>query len=136
MILSKEELKALKAKAHALHPIVTVGNKGLTESVLDEIGIALKSHEVLKLKIAAGEKEERLAMAETICKAHRATLIQSIGHTVSIYRPKPIEAATEAKKAKHAKKRIKPGYRARLHDSRMKAASKNKNKKSPKKKAR
>lgn len=117
MNISKDQLKLLSKQAQALHPVVTIGNKGLTENVQAEIAVALKAHDLLKIKIMAGEKSERLAMAETICEMHQATLVQSIGYTVTIFRVKPEAAPKQAKKAKHAKRRIKPDYRRKLHAS-------------------
>ena len=56
--LNPTERRALKARAHALDPVVLVGDKGLTGAVLGEIEVALKAHELVKIRVQA-EREER-----------------------------------------------------------------------------
>ena len=48
--LSPIERKKLKARAHALNPIVHLGDKGLTDAVVAEIGRALTAHELIKVR--------------------------------------------------------------------------------------
>ena len=78
----------LLVQAHALHPIVTIGNKGLTENVHTEIDRGLNDHELIKIKIHATDRKEKKTMAEEICAKHQAELIQAIGNVISIYRKK------------------------------------------------
>lgn len=76
----------LKAKAHDLKPVVLLGTKGLTTAVIEEINIALQTHELIKIKINGAEKVARQGIANDICLALQANLIQLIGHTVVLYR--------------------------------------------------
>jgi RNA-binding protein len=80
--------KKLKTQAHLLKPVVTIGQSGLTESVLQETEITLNTHELIKIKIRA-EKEVRKQITEQIIKATQAELIQSIGQIIVIYRKNP-----------------------------------------------
>jgi RNA-binding protein len=80
--------KKLKAQAHSLKPVIMVGQAGLTDAVLAETEIALKTHELIKVKIRA-ERDERSIISEKICTSTGATLIQSIGQTAVIYRLNP-----------------------------------------------
>ncbi len=80
--------KRLKTQAHALKPVIIVGQSGLTESVLKELEVTLDTHELIKIKIRA-EKEERKQIQELIVTKTRAEFIQSIGQTIVIYRKKP-----------------------------------------------
>jgi RNA-binding protein len=77
--------KSLRAKAHALKPVIIVGQSGLTESVLKEIEITLDTHELIKIKIRA-EKEERKIICDRIIEATQAEFIQSIGQIIVIFR--------------------------------------------------
>ncbi len=88
MPISKERQRSLKAQAHALKPVVMLGQKGLTEAVLSEIKIALEAHELIKVKVAAEDKEERQAVVAEILTACSAELIGIIGHIAIIYRKK------------------------------------------------
>lgn len=44
--MTSAERKTLKARAHALNPIIHLGEKGLTEAVIAEVGRALAAHEL------------------------------------------------------------------------------------------
>ncbi|PHQ80039.1 MAG: ribosome assembly RNA-binding protein YhbY [Coxiella sp. (in: Bacteria)] len=84
--MDKKIKKELKALAHHLNPVVMTGTHGLTPGVHQEIEVALEAHELIKLRVNAGDREARDAMIVDILKQHQAELIQQIGHTVTIYR--------------------------------------------------
>jgi RNA-binding protein len=86
MSLSEPQKRALKAQAHHLKPVVIVGQQGLTEAVLNEIALALDHHELIKVKINAGERQERDAMIQAITKDCQAIIIHRIGHVAIFYR--------------------------------------------------
>lgn len=85
MITDKQK-RFLKARAHHLKPVVTAGNAGISQGVLNEIEIALSRHELIKVRVNA-DRDERKTMAEQICKKTSANLIQIIGGIVILYRP-------------------------------------------------
>ena len=78
--------QSLKAKAHHLKPIILLGAKGLTPAVVEETNIALKAHELIKIKINYAEKKEHSILAASLCEQLHAELIQLIGSTAIIYR--------------------------------------------------
>lgn len=80
--------KQLKAQAHALNPVVMIGQAGLTEAVIKEINIALDVHELIKIRIRA-ERDERQDISQQICAATTAELVQSIGQIAVLYRKNP-----------------------------------------------
>jgi RNA-binding protein len=84
--VTPELRKFLKARAHALKPVVMTGQHGLTPAVLNEINLALDHHELVKVRLNAAEREDRKAMAETIRADTAAELIQAIGHVITLYR--------------------------------------------------
>ncbi len=86
MTLTAQQKKQLKSQAHHLKPIVQLGNNGLTEAVLNEIDRALTDHELIKVKIPTSDREARQAITADICQQQTAELVQSIGHTIVIYR--------------------------------------------------
>jgi len=87
--LNSEQKKQLRAKAHALKPVVITGNAGVTEAVLNEINLALDHHELIKVRVNAGDREERKELITKICDVTEAELIQSIGHIITLYRKNP-----------------------------------------------
>ena len=65
--LSSGRRSELRAEAHKLHPIVIIGDKGLTDEVLAEIDRSLKAHELIKVRAAGGDRAARSAWMEAIC---------------------------------------------------------------------
>jgi RNA-binding protein len=91
--LTAMQRRALRAKAHPLHPVVLIGDKGLTEPVLLEIDVHLRSHELIKIR-AQSERDEREAWLLEICRRLSAQPVQHIGKTLVIYRERPPEPVT------------------------------------------
>jgi putative YhbY family RNA-binding protein len=90
--LSPIERKKLKARAHALDPIVHLGGKGLTEAVIAEIGRALDAHELIKVRAGSMERDERATAFTEICTRLAAQPVQHIGKVFVVYRKKPEES--------------------------------------------
>jgi RNA-binding protein len=89
MSLSKKQIKFLRARCHDLNPVVLMGQKGLTEEVLNEIDLALEHHELVKIKLSADDRELRKQLVAQICEKTHSEEIQSIGKTLSVYRVNP-----------------------------------------------
>lgn len=86
MPISAHQKRHLRGLAHALNPVIIIGNKGLTDAVLAELEIALDHHELVKLKIAAEDREQRRAMIADIATRGRCEVVQTVGHTATLYR--------------------------------------------------
>lgn len=82
----KEKKKLLAAQVHQLKPVVMIGNKGLTDAVQAEINEALEAHELIKIRIAGGDRDYRETIMTTVCEHQGAILIKKIGHIFAIYR--------------------------------------------------
>lgn len=87
--LTSAERRALRARAHSLDPVVLIGDQGLTASVLAEAERALDAHELIKIRVAGAEREEREAMLSTVCELTGAAAVQHIGKILVIYRENP-----------------------------------------------
>ena len=86
MSISVKQKQFLKAKAHHLKPVVITGAAGMTEAVLNEIDLALSHHELIKVKMNAGSKEERESMITEVVEQLGASEIQHIGRVGIFYR--------------------------------------------------
>jgi len=114
----------LRARAHVLKPVVIIGDKGLTETVLAEIGRALAAHELIKVKAATDERERRGAWMAEICEKLEAHPVQSIGKILVLWRENPDKKPAVAPAAppkpkprtKAAKARAKPTPKTDLKD--------------------
>lgn len=84
--LTRLQINELKTKAHHLNPVILVGQKGLSEAVIIETDNALTTHELIKVKIHALPRAERIELFKTLCTATHAELIQCLGNIAIIYR--------------------------------------------------
>lgn len=89
MLLSKNQIKFLRSKAHALKPVILLGKKGLTDEVMDELDNALTHHELVKIKLSVDDRDLRANLINEICDRSRAEEVQSIGKTLVVYRHNP-----------------------------------------------
>ncbi len=84
--MNTKQKATLVAAAHHLKPVVMLGQKGLTPSVIAETDQALTTHELIKIKIVGEDKKERQALAEQICSELQAEVLKLIGNIAIIYR--------------------------------------------------
>jgi RNA-binding protein len=113
--LTAIQRRALKARAHHLEPVVIIGDAGLTPAVLREIDVHLKSHELIKIRVAGDDRDARIAMIHTIGEALDAAPVQHIGKILVFFRPKPPKSGTtaakpQAKRKRPASRRTKRSY--------------------------
>lgn len=86
MKLTPEQKKRFRTIGHQLSPIVTVAEKGLTDTVSAEIERALNDHELIKVKVISEDRNKKSALIESLCKSTGAELVQQIGHIALILR--------------------------------------------------
>jgi len=97
--LSPVERAALRADAHALNPVVIVGEAGLTPGVLKEIDSSLDSHGLIKIRVFGDDREARAAIYQSICEQLGAAPVQHIGKLLVIYRTKAEEVKERSSKS-------------------------------------
>jgi RNA-binding protein len=86
MNLKPAQKRYLRGQAHHIKPVLQSGAKGVTDAFIAEVGVALAQHELIKLKLAATDREERAEMIAQITSATGASLVQTIGHTAILFR--------------------------------------------------
>ncbi len=84
--LTNNQKKFLRARGHALKPIVMVGQHGLSEAVLAELESTMDKHELLKIKVRTEGRDDKQKIIDEILTATNAHLIQVIGSVMVIYR--------------------------------------------------
>ena len=84
--LTAAQTRFLRGQAHDLRAMLQVGGKGVTDALIAEIDQALEHHELIKVKVAAEDREARDAMIGHIADRVGAALVQRIGHTAVLYR--------------------------------------------------
>ena len=86
MILSEKQKKHLRRLGHPLHPVVMLGNAGLTAGVVKELDRALADHELVKVSARVGERSARDAALEILAKQTSSEVVQRIGNVGLFYR--------------------------------------------------
>ena len=89
--LSARERTHLKARAHALEPVVHAGSSGVTDTLVAEVDRALTAHELIKVKIGTDDRQQRVAMGDEISVRTGATAVHRVGKVVILWRPRPEE---------------------------------------------
>jgi RNA-binding protein len=86
--LKGSQKKYLRAQAHHLKPLVIIGTKGVTGQLIGSVDLALKDHELIKVKF--GEfKEAKKEISEEIATATKSELVGLIGNIAILYRQHP-----------------------------------------------
>jgi RNA-binding protein len=86
MNLDNSTRKWLRRIGHGLTPVVTLGEKGLSDGVRDEIERALTDHELIKVRISVPERDQRRELIEAITAATGAELVQAVGRVILLFR--------------------------------------------------
>ena len=89
MTLTDHQKRHLKKLGHSLKPVVTVGQGGLSAGVSAELEIALDHHELLKVKVNVGDREERDRIIDQMLRQTGAEPVQRIGNVAVMYRANP-----------------------------------------------
>jgi RNA-binding protein len=84
--LKASQKRYLRGLAHDLKPVILMGAKGLGESLLAELDLALEHHELVKVKLAADDREARDALVNELAERSRSALVQRIGNVAVLYR--------------------------------------------------
>src|SRR5208282_4268341 len=106
--LTPAERRALRARAHRLHPVVRVGQQGLTVSVLHEIDVNLLAHELIKVRVFGADHGAREGLLARICAELAAAPVQHIGRLLVVWRPAPPPPAAPARTPKPSRRRKSP----------------------------
>ena len=93
MALTQSQTKYLRGYSHGLKPLIMVGAKGITDSLIEELRNTLAHHELVKIKIASDNREERAQIIKTLQETTGADLVQTLGKICVLFQQKPKEAA-------------------------------------------
>ena len=86
MNLSEPQKKFLRGLGHQLNPVIMIGDAGLTDSVLKEFSATIDHHELIKVRVRAGDRDTRDAIIRDLCERGSASLVTRIGNVALMYR--------------------------------------------------
>ncbi len=85
--LTSIQAKFLRGLAHALKPVVFVGQKGVTNALITSTDEAFQRHELIKVKfIDFKEKEQKKEIAAAIENKTNSQMAGMIGHVAIFYK--------------------------------------------------
>lgn len=85
--LSNAQNRFLRGQAHGLKAMLQIGAKGVTDALVAELDNALEHHELIKVKVYAGDRDARDAIVQDLAGRSEAVLVQRIGNVAILYRP-------------------------------------------------
>ena len=86
MALTERQKRHLRGLGHGLKPVVIIGGAGVTEAVMRELELSLDHHELLKVRVNAGDRADRQRMIEQLCSRTGAELVQRVGHVALLFK--------------------------------------------------
>ncbi|HUQ98699.1 MAG TPA: YhbY family RNA-binding protein [Gemmatimonadaceae bacterium] len=87
--MNGKERAELRAEAHHLDPAVHVGHQGLTPTVIGSLDDALRTRELVKVKITNKDVIKPKDAANALALATNSAVIQVIGRTATFFRENP-----------------------------------------------
>ena len=83
--LTSKQRKYLRAAAHHIDPVVSIGKNGFFEGARIAIDNALNIHELIKIKFREF-KDERKEIGVQISKELNCDVVGQVGYTIILYR--------------------------------------------------
>ena len=83
------ERAELRAEAHHLDPTVHIGQHGLTPAVIGSLDDALRTRELVKVKLGYKEDIKPKEVANSLALATNSAVVQVIGRTATLFRENP-----------------------------------------------
>ena len=105
--LDSADRRSLRARAHALHPVVIVSSASLADSVIAELERCLKAHELIKIRVFSDNRLQREELLAQICNRTGAFPVQHIGKILVVYREGPESPAPRRSPAARLKAKVK-----------------------------
>lgn len=85
-ILNTKQRDQLRALAHSLKPVVSIGQSGASAAVIAETDLALDHHELIKIRLPAIDRKERKELLTTVAEQTSSSVVQVVGRIGTLYR--------------------------------------------------
>ena len=87
--MNGRERAELRAEAHHLNPTVHVGQHGLTPTLIGSLEDALRTRELVKVKLGTKDDVKPKDAASALALATNSAVVQVIGRTATLFRENP-----------------------------------------------
>jgi RNA-binding protein len=87
--LRGKERAELRSEAHHLTPTVHIGQHGLTPALINSLDDALRTRELVKVKLGNKDDAKPKDVANALALATNSDVVQVIGRTATLFRENP-----------------------------------------------
>lgn len=84
-----KERAELRSEAHHLTPTVHIGQHGLTPALINSLDDALRTRELVKVKLGNKDDAKPKDVANALALATSSDVVQVIGRTATLFRENP-----------------------------------------------
>ncbi len=84
--LTGKQARYLRGLGHSLKPLLQVGKAGITKSFMFQVGSALETHELIKVKLIKSAPEDVKEAGAKLSAGVPCQVAQTIGKTLLLYR--------------------------------------------------
>lgn len=84
-----KERAELRSEAHHLTPTVHIGQHGLTPALINSLDDALRTRELVKVKLGNKDETKPKDVANALALATHSDVVQVIGRTATLFRENP-----------------------------------------------
>jgi|SRR5688500_6524332 putative YhbY family RNA-binding protein len=95
LTLTPRQRATLKARAHALEPVVQIGSAGASDAAVAEVDRSLTAHGLIKVRLGGADRESRQQLTDTLCARTGAAAVQNVGRVLVLWRPRPDDEPLE-----------------------------------------
>ncbi len=85
--LSGKQRRHLRSLGHPLDPVLMVGQRGISDNLIENFEAQILAHELIKVKVHEADEMDEIAQA--LHEATGAQLAQKIGKILLFYKPHP-----------------------------------------------
>ena len=88
-------IRYLRGLGHHLDPVIQIGKDGLTDGLVAALNEALRTHELVKVKVGTESPIDRKEAGPELATRTGATLAQILGRTLLLYKRHPSKPKIE-----------------------------------------
>jgi RNA-binding protein len=127
--LNGKQTQFLRALAHPLKPLVQVGSKGISDTLIQQISEQLVAHELIKVRFNT-ESVDPAEVVDDVLERTKCELVQKLGRTLILYKRHEESPKLELPGVKKKKREIEIASKAptRMQRRRSKAVAKRREK--------
>ena len=84
--MTGKQRAGLRAMANTIQPIFQIGKGGISDTMIEQIGMALDARELIKITVLETADISAREAGDQLCQALGAEPVQCIGRKITIYR--------------------------------------------------